>query len=406
MSGPHVTSVHGRYTFEWASERAIIEVDYLRTERGEVTGEVSATSTAPTGGLIHVARVNLLSTRSLSEYAGHVQRRLNGAATADWQQLLSIAAVETVDRVRRGAPAVLLRDVPPVVDAGLILPPLAAARMPTMLFGDGGSAKSILALAVAATIQSGEPYLHLAPSAVVNVAYLDYEMDAQEHRDRLFRLAGPREAPAIVYVPCTRPLADDVDRIRREVIRHDLGFLVVDSVALACDGPPEAAEVAVRFFGAVRELGLGALLIAHVNRSGDTDRPFGSAFWHNGARLTWYAKLEADIGGSLTVGLFNKKSNIGPRVAPLGYRITWGDGIAIDRTDIGDIPDLSRHVSLRYRVELEVRAGALTIAEIAARLDEKVDSVKKALDRDQQSKQPRFVRVAGDDGVYRWGLAA
>src|SRR3954454_13356569 len=93
---PHLSQAHGRYTLEWGDpERAILELDYLRGDRGEITAEVSATSTVPAGGLVHVARVNLLSTRSLSEYAGHVAKRTDGGAT-DWQQLVGIAAREVV----------------------------------------------------------------------------------------------------------------------------------------------------------------------------------------------------------------------------------------------------------------------------------------------------------------------
>ena len=407
MNGePHVTYVHGRNSLEWGDpERAILELDYIRADRGDITAEVSATSTVPTGGLVHVARVNLLSTRSLSEYAGHVARRAPETST-DWQRLLSVAAVETVARYRRGEPAVLLRDIAPAEDGGQILPPFALARMPTVLYGDGGASKSMVALATAASITSGVPYLGLEPSSVVPVGYLDWEMDGHEHRSRLGRLCGD-DLPSIVYIPCTRPLADDVDRIRREVIRHGIGYLVVDSVALACDGPPEAAEVAVRFFGALRELGLGSLLVAHVNRSGDTDRPFGSAFWHNGARLTWYAKLESDGGGSTTVGLFCKKANTGPRPAPMGYRIDWdSDRIAIARTDVRTVQDFAAHVPVRFRMQAEITTGAKTIAEIAAALDVPPDTVKKAVDRDQKAARPMFARVVGEDGVYRVGLAA
>jgi hypothetical protein len=396
----HVSAAHGHYTLEWGDpERAILELDYLRADRGEISAEVSATSTTPAGGLVHVARVNLLSTRSLSEYAGHVAKRTNGAGT-DWQQLVSVAAREVVTRYRRGEPAILLRDVQPAEDAGSILAPLALARMPTIIFGDGGAAKSMIALAAAASIQSGVPYLGLTPSTAAPVGYLDWEMDAQEHRSRLGRLAG-EPMPGIVYIPCSRPLVDDVDRIRREIIRHDIGYLIVDSVGLACDGPPEAAEVANRFYGALRELGLGSFLVAHVNRQGDTERPFGSAFWSNGARLTWYAKLEADAAGTTTVGLFCKKANTSAKPAPVGWRIDWGERITITRTDVRDIPNLADHVSLKYRIEGELRSGARTYADLADGLNVGVDAVRMAIKR----APDRFAQVIGPDGITRWGLA-
>jgi hypothetical protein len=110
-----------------------------------------------------------------------------------------------------------------------------------------------------------------------------------------------------------------------------------------------------------------------------------------------------------TVGLFCKKSNTGPRSGPIGYRIAWrtsweqaGDRIEINRTDLRDIPDLADHVPLKFRIAQELRVGALTIADLAARLEVPMDSVKKALARGEPD---RFVRVTGDDGVFRWGLA-
>lgn len=398
----HITQAHGRYALEWGDpERAILELDYLRADHGDITAEVSATSTVPAGGLVHVARVNLLSTRSLSEYAGHVAKRTAGSST-DWNQLVGVAAREVVQRYRRGEPAVLLRDVPPSSDAGSILPPLAVARMPTILFGDGGACKSLLALGAAASIQSGHPYLGMEPSATTTVGYLDWEMDGHEHRSRLARLAGD-ELPGIVYIACGRPLADEVDRIRREIIRHEIGYLIVDSVGLACDGPPEAAEVAIRFFGALRELGLGSLLVAHVNRSGDTSRPFGSAFFHNSGRLTWYAKVEAESPGSTTVGLVCKKANTGARPSPLGFRVDWGERIAISQVGIADIPDLASHVPAKNRIASELRTGPRTIAELADVLELPADTVKKTLARHEGTV---FVRVLGEGEIYRWGLVA
>jgi hypothetical protein len=406
MTDPWHTRDSGAHRFEWGDpERLVLEFDLIRTERsGEVTAELTVTSTAPAvGGVVHHARINLVSTRSRAELAKHLASRAP-ALSLDWAQLVEYACRETVLGYRAGAPAILLRDAPAPEAGAVLLPPLLLARMPTMIFGDGGGGKSLLALAAALSVHTGRPLLGEAPVEQLRVGYLDWEMDAAEHRVRARRLLG--EESDLVYVPCSRPLAEDVDRLRRVVRQHRLGYVVVDSVALACDGPPEAAEVAGRFFGALRELGLGSLLVAHVNRAGDAERPFGSAFWHNGARLTWYAKRESGIGsGRMTVGLFNKKSNVGPLSAPLGFDVEWSaDAIGIARTDLRDIPDLASHVPLRYRIEQELRTGALTLVDIVARLGEPatVDAVRMAIKRNES----RFTRVTGADGITRWGLAA
>lgn len=408
MTAPMFSYAHGAYRLEWGEpERAILTFDLLRSERsGDVTAEVEVASTVSTiNAVIHHARVNLVGTRSRQELAKHLSTRTAGIAT-DWPIVVEIACREVLRAYRAGAPAVLLRDVPPPSpeDTGYALAPLALSAMPTCIFGDGGSAKSLLALAIAKAIHTGQPLAGMAPERPRRVGLLDWEMDAHSHRDRLARLAG-EPIPDVVYVPCARPLAEDVDRLRRIAARHALEFLIVDSVALACDGPPEAAEVATRFFGALRELGLPVLAIAHVNRSGDTERPFGSAFWHNGFRLTWYAKRETDpTADCLAVGLFAKKCNVGPMPAPLGFRVTFSpERIEVDRAQVADVSDFAAHVPLRLRIREELRTGSRTIAELAADLDVQVDSVKKALMRGEGRE---FVRVTGADQIFRWGLAA
>lgn len=399
---------HGRYTVEWGDpERAILIFDLVRSERsGDVTAEIEVTSTSPAvAGVIHHARVNLVGTRSRQELAKHLTTRTPGITT-DWPSVVESACREVLRAFRAGAPAVLLRDVPPLSqdETGYALAPLVLSGLPTCIFGDGGAAKSMLALAIGAAIHTGQPVAGFTPERARRVGILDWEMDGHSHRDRLARMTG-EPLPDLVYVRCARPLAEDVDRLRRIIARHELEFLIADSVALACDGPPEAAEVATRFFGALRELGLPVLAIAHVNRSGDTERPFGSAFWHNGFRLTWYAKREIDpTPDTLAVGLFAKKSNLGPMPAPMGLRFTFEpDTISVARTDVADLSDFAIPAPLRVRLAGQMRTGARTIAEMAEALDVPPDSVRKAVERGEGQ---RFVRVDGPDRVYRWGLAS
>src|ERR671912_50873 len=85
--------------------------------------------------------------------------------------------------------------------------------------------------------------------------------------------------------------------------------------------PAEDAEVALRYFRALRSLRVGTLTLAHVS-SGEhgSDKPFGSVFWHNSARQTWYLeRVERRPQDILTIGCFEDQ----PRTAgipPLGCR--------------------------------------------------------------------------------------
>ena len=171
-------------------------------------------------------------------------------------------------RGTHGPPSVLLRDVPkpePEMTWTVHGLPILKAQ-PMILFGDGGAGKSTLALSIAGTLaQQGVPTL-----------YCDWETDEAEHRHKLEDLFGDT-MPEVRYLRCASPLIHEVDRIRREVLVHGIGYLVIDSAGVACSGPPEAAESANEFFRALRQVHVGALVLAHVTKSeGGEHKPFGS----------------------------------------------------------------------------------------------------------------------------------
>ena len=143
-----------------------------------------------------------------------------------------------------GAPAVQLRDVakPSPDDVFDVDGLRLLKRHPSIAFGDGGSLKSYLALYVAGRLAQ----------AGVRVGLFDWELCGEDHRDRAERLFGA-SVPDILYVRCTRPLSSTRrNRLSRFRHEHDLDYAVFDSVAFACDGPPEAAETAAGYLRAVR----------------------------------------------------------------------------------------------------------------------------------------------------------
>ena len=269
----------GVLRIEWGPPELVrIEIERMRPDRsGDLVGEITVSSlTTPLPARLHASRLNLTSTRSRAELARYLRER-NAAHSLDWQTIVEQSAVHAVDAYRRGEPAVLLRDLPRPVAERHLFPHILADDL-TIHFGDGGDLKSYSALAAGAAIASGRAdILGMAPAETRPVGYLDWESSGRDHRERLERLCGAA-MPGIVYVRCEAPLVAELDRVKRIVREHALGFLVLDSIAYACDGPPEAAEVAANFIRALRQLEIGVLAIAHVNRSGDESRPFGSAF--------------------------------------------------------------------------------------------------------------------------------
>ena len=85
---------------------------------------------------------------------------------------------------------------------------------------------------------------------VFRCAYLDFEWNPWPHRRRLRALCGGGELPDILYVPCqtSGPLAHQAERLQRIFQENRIEYAIVDSVALATDGPPEEAASALSFF--------------------------------------------------------------------------------------------------------------------------------------------------------------
>ena len=214
--------------------------------------------------------------------------------------------------------------------------------------------------------------------------------------------------PDVLYTRCERPLVAEADRLRRIIQVERIQYAVIDSIAFAADGPPEAAEVAGAYFRAVRHLGIGTLHLAHVNRSEGADKkPFGSSFWHNGARMTWFAQRSDDgatDSRSITVGLYNRKSNTGPLRAAVGFELTFdGDRTFVERTDLTAVPELAARLSLSHRLRQTLRSGAKSRDAIAAEFpDEKPDSLRRTLNRALERGQ--LVKFPSMDGTERIGL--
>ena len=388
----------GRYVFAIPDLPLEFEVDRLRREKHTLVGELTvrcglAGARVVNGNLLSVADFNLSSARARTE-RGRQLDKLTAATELDWERLLEEFCQRVLTAEREGKPATLLREFPRPVDDHLDVDGIRLHRRhPVIVFGDGGTAKSYTGLYLAGRLdQRG-----------VRVLYADWEFAGEDHRDRLERLFGS-EMPGVRYIRCERPLVFEADRILRIVREDRIAYVMYDSIAFACDGPPEASEVASAYFRAVRQIGVGSLHIAHVNRSDTGDKkPFGSSFWHNGARATWNIKTADQIPGSdeLSIGLYNRKANIGPIRAAVGFRITFDDTrTTFTRVDPRDVDELATSLPLWQRMAHELRAGPQTLITLAEALEAKVDSVEKAAKR----RGKVFTKVPGNDGVYRLAL--
>jgi DNA-directed RNA polymerase specialized sigma24 family protein len=113
-------------------------------------------------------------------------------------------------------------------------------------------------------------------------------------------------------------------------------------------------------------------------------KPFGSAFWHNGARCTWYAQLAnaAAEGEPLHLGLFNRKANLGPLRSALAFTVTFTDDqTTFRRADVSDTPELASLLTVRQRMVAVLRRGAVAPEQIAQEIEAKVETVERTARR-------------------------
>lgn len=369
----------GRYVLRVPGIGAEVEVDRLRREHHQLIGELAVRCSLPGAltydGVVSVGDFNLSSVTTRKTRASLISERVQ-APEIDWVGILEELVQRVLSAERAGQPAVDLRDLPkPQRDeievVGFTLP----RRHPSSVFGDGGSAKSYTALLLAGTLaKQGH-----------QIALFDWELAGEDHRERLELLFGA-DMPRITYARCERPLTAEADRLRRIVRDNGIEYAVFDSVVFACDGPPESAETAGRYFRAVRELGIGSLHIAHITKAGEGNdqRPFGSAFWHNGFRCTWFCKAAETSGNenTLDLGFYNRKANLGPMRPPLGFTITFTETeTTYRRSSVGDSPDLAIRMNAAQRIQHLLKGGALPMKDISETLDIPLNTVTQTVNR-------------------------
>lgn len=348
--------------------------------------------------ILSSADFNLSGLRARQERAKHLHERA-AADSIDWLGLLDDLCMRVLDHEERGHPEVPLEDIPsdvdssPEIEAGTL--PLLRSH-PTIWFGDGAAGKSLLALFAAADLaQQG-----------YRVLYCDWELDGESHSQRLRRFFGPVPGlrDNLFYRRCDRSFQREGMQIREVIAKRKINFLMCDSIGFAAEGAPESAEAATGYFKALRECGpIGSLHLAHMNRSDQGDqKPFGSIFWHAGARATWYLKrTSADDTEDMMVAFLNRKSNLGKLRPAFGRRISFRHHeTVIGLCDIADSDEMARSLPLWQRIASALKDGPMTTGALASDLEAKEDTVRRTIARYDKT----FKRVLTDDGIHRFGL--
>jgi hypothetical protein len=390
----------GHYRLTCLAGGLRFEVDHLRRDRHELLGELSVfcdlAGTRTVDGVLSWGTFNVSSVPARGTRARDLAEKAM-APEIDFAYLLEVLCQNILRHQREGQPAVALRDVPrpSTTDAVLMIDEFPILRRhPVILFGDGGTGKSTIALYFAGQLERRG----------VKTLYLDWELEQEDQRVTLEKLF-PGEMPDVKYRRCEQPLAVEIYGIERQVLECGVDIVICDSIMPAADGPAETAEAAQHYFRALRQLRVGSLSLAHVSRAENADkRPFGSAFWHNLARATWYAeRAETPVANEISVGLYNRKNNVGRPGLAVGLDLRFEeDRISVIRTNVADNEKLAVKLSLSQRMRHALKHGPKTVATLADELGGDVETLHRYVRRYPSV----FTRVSTyRDGVERIALA-
>ena len=370
----------GRYRLEYPDLGITLEASEVHRDRsqelhGELTVSTTLAGAKTVDGVLLWTSMNFSSQRTRAATASSLAAR-SGAPGLDWIGAMETLALRVARAEAEGTPIQALASYPrpaPTETWDVLGLPLLRQH-PMILFGDGGAAKSYLALHIAATLAGRG----------IRVLYADWEFSPEDHRERLERLTGevmPQET--LHYVRCTAPLVSEVQRLQRHITEHHIEYIICDSIAFAVPGRPEDAEHAAAYFRATRYLGIGSLHLAHTTKSLEhgTDKPFGSVFWSNGARSVWFVKRageQGDTGDVVEVALSHKKSNTGRRLPTVGVRLRFAsERTRVEVFDVVESAELSSVLPIWQRIRALVSTRPLTVDELAEELSAKPESVSR-----------------------------
>ena len=272
---------------------------------------------------------------------------------------------------------------------------LVLAAYVTLLYGDGGVAKSLLALALAVAVAGASKHWVGSEVEKCLVLYVDFELDAEEQARRVHQICrgqgldGPPEG--LLYMSALGHTAREAFAAAlKECKAHGIGLMIVDSLGPALQGDAEAARDVISFFQKsiepFRAEGIAVLIIDHQSRiqqgqSYQSKGAFGSVFKTNLARSVIQAQATERGEGTLTVRLRQKKHNFGPLAEPFGVKLSFSEeAIGLEAVEL-DASELAEEATLNAtdRVKLALKGGPAYPWELAEATGLAVKTVKNAL---------------------------
>jgi len=285
--------------------------------------------------------------------------------------------------------------MPPRKERRYLVEGILPEGYPTVLYGDGGTAKSMLALSVGTAVARGAgDWLGLKVQQGP-VLYLDFELDAAEQQRRAYQLACGEglEEPAgdLFYMsalghPGRRAFDDALEECRE----HRVRLLILDSLGPALQGDAESASDVIDFYAEVMERfrarGVSVLVVDHQSKPQPGQRyrdkrAFGSVFKGNLARSVLQVEPKKHEENVKTVRLRQTKHNFGQLSNDLMVRLAFTDEhVKVEAVDLeSGAPDEDGELNAKEKVLRVLEAGPAYPWEIANAIEFEVKTVSNRL---------------------------
>jgi hypothetical protein len=393
-----------------------VRVDKVRRERDDdlIAETVWLRSNANGNVLIHgPSKLNMSSTPAKKALATY----LDGVVKSPlWSGIIEQICYATVERHDRGAPFETIGGARPLIDRIYRLEKMLEENQITILFGEGESCKSTIALAIALSVQTGVPLLGLEPLQG-NVLYLDWETDGDEHHRRLTALwkglGNSEDTPEIPYRRMEQPLTQDVTVVRQHIQNSLTRLVIIDSAGGAMGRDPEKNDSAIQLLSAVRKLQTTALVIDHESKDDSQKepnkrrQPFGGIYKVNLARSIYEIRAvggdETDAKHTVETALYHTKCNNGRRQPARGYRLEFNETeykTMIWQSAVGDNAELAAGMGKIERLRNCIRLKPKSTLEIHQ--DTGLDEGYLRATLSAGRKAGKFAQ--GSDG--KWGICS
>lgn len=381
MNEPILTQHLTGLSFRWDSLSLTLTLSRIREDRSETKAELTVTNQA--GVLTHQS-FNLLAGRTRSQLAKELQAK-HALSAPSWETILETVCVRGLLELRKGNPIQVLEphDQPNVP---FLINPLVYQKHQTLIYADGGSLKSYIALYLALLACHGATQNGLSALSCPTLI-LDYELDAETTGTRLNRLyhGHPELAQyAPYYRACHHPLHEEIELLSQEISEKGIQLVIIDSAIMACGDDLNSTEAPRRMGRALRHLGCASIVLSHCAKNGDMKTAYGSVFFKNLCRNQYELELVDETEQEKRVTLTHRKTNFGAFQPPKGIAFNFADGAcrvsAFDPMEEADAP--IEHLPLPAKIRNLLEDGMpRTTGEIAQTLTEKPEHVRVTLHR-------------------------